>query len=276
MSWSFDTIPKYVINLDRRHDRWYVFNTGSGVEDLTNLRRWSATDGKTINVDNDNRISLFTKYSITRGKRRSHMELNTKGGVGCYISHTDVWKNFLEKSESNVGLILEDDAIINSDTLENIKTFINNSHVMQNSDLWDFCILAPHAGAKMDGMMYPGDKTCMRLKEFSGFTGYLFTKKGINKVLPNLFPIQGHIDWYICISSQLNLVEVCCPVKPLIRVNLSFTDIQKFNGCDICDIETDFGKDSAIVSKWRLRMYQIEEIFLALSLIYLIGKKKIL
>jgi len=274
MSWSFDTIPKYVINLDRRHDRWNTFQTGTGVESLSNLRRWSATDGKTINIETDNRVSLFTKYNIMKGKRRSHMELNTKGGVGCYISHSEVWKNFLEKSDTEVGLILEDDAIINADTLENIKSFINNSEIMKNSDLWDFCILAPHEGAKKDGAMYPGDNTCMRLIEFSGLTGYLFTKKAIRKVLPNLFPIQGHIDWFLCISSQLRLLEICCPKSPLIKVSLSFTDIQKYNGCDICDIDTDFGKDSAIVSKWRLRVYQIEEILLILAIIYAFGKKK--
>ena len=61
MNWDLDTIPKYVINLDRRKDRWISFNKASGIPQLTNLERWSATDGKTINIDNDERVSLFTK-----------------------------------------------------------------------------------------------------------------------------------------------------------------------------------------------------------------------
>jgi GR25 family glycosyltransferase involved in LPS biosynthesis len=269
MTWSFDDIPKYVINLDRRRDRWATFQQSSGFDKLTNLRRWSGTDGKIVNLDEDNRVSLFTKYNIIRSTRRSHMELNTKGGVGCYISHVDVWKNFLEKGETEVGIIFEDDAIINEDTINKLKLFIKSSDIIQNTELWDFCILAPHAGNIKHGAMYPGDETCMRLMEFTGLTGYLFTKKGIRKILPHIYPIQGHVDWFISICAQLQIVDVCTPPKSLIRVRYSPTDIQKYNTCDICDIKTDFQKDSAIISLWRLRTYQFEEIILVLGLIFI-------
>jgi GR25 family glycosyltransferase involved in LPS biosynthesis len=268
MTWSFDDIPKYVINLDRRRDRWMSFQNSSGFTQLSNLRRWSGTDGKVINMDQENRVSLFTKYNIVRSTRRSHMELNTKGGVGCYISHVDVWKDFLEKGDTEVGMILEDDALMDIPTIEKIKLF-TKSDILQNTDLWDFCILAPHSGNIKHGAMYPGDETCMRLMEFTGLTGYLFTKKGIRKILPHIYPIQGHIDWFISICAQLQLVDICTPAKSLIRVRYSPTDIQKYNNCDICDIKTDFQKDSTLISLWRLRTYQFEEIVLILGLVFI-------
>ena len=61
MSWDFDSIPKYVINLDRRKDRWQQFQNVSGIEELTNLRHWPAIDGKLLNLDEEKDISLFTK-----------------------------------------------------------------------------------------------------------------------------------------------------------------------------------------------------------------------
>ena len=268
MTWSFDDIPKYVINLDRRRDRWMSFQNSSGFTQLSNLRRWSGTDGKVINMDQENRVSLFTKYNIVRSTRRSHMELNTKGGVGCYISHVDVWKDFLEKGDTEVGMILEDDALMDIPTIEKIKLF-TKSDILQNTDLWDFCILAPHSGNIKHGAMYPGDETCMRLMEFTGLTGYLFTKKGIRKILPHIYPIQGHIDWFISICAQLQLVDICTPPKSLIHVRYSPTDIQKYNNCDICDIKTDFQKDSTLISLWRLRTYQFEEIVLILGLVFI-------
>ena len=194
MTWSFDDIPKYVINLDRRRDRWMSFQNSSGFTQLSNLRRWSGTDGKVINMDQENRVSLFTKYNIVRSTRRSHMELNTKGGVGCYISHVDVWKDFLEKGDTEVGMILEDDALMDIPTIEKIKLF-TKSDILQNTDLWDFCILAPHSGNIKHGAMYPGDETCMRLMEFTGLTGYLFTKKGIRKILPHRSTILHEKSW---------------------------------------------------------------------------------
>jgi GR25 family glycosyltransferase involved in LPS biosynthesis len=269
MPWSLDDIPKYVINLDRRNDRWMTFQASSGFVNLTNLRRWSGTDGKLINLEQDNRISLFTKYNIIRSVRRSHMELNTKGGVGCYISHAEVWKNFLEKSENEVGMILEDDALMDEASVQKIKLFIKSSDILQNTELWDFCILAPHAGNVKHGAMYPNDITCMRLMEFTGLTGYLFTKRGIRKILPHIYPIQGHVDWFISICAQLQLIDVCTPPKSLIRIRYSATDIQKYNTCEICDIKTDFKKDSAIIPLWRLRTYQFEEIVLVLGLIFI-------
>jgi GR25 family glycosyltransferase involved in LPS biosynthesis len=269
MTWTFDDIPKYVINLDRRRDRWMSFQQSSGFESLTNLRRWSGTDGKTIDLDKENRVSLFTKYNIIRSTRRSHMELNTKGGVGCYISHVEVWKNFLEKGETEVGLVLEDDALMDEATVQKIKLFTKSSDIIQNTDLWDFCILAPHAGNVKHGSMYVGDDSCMRLMEFTGLTGYLITKKGIRKILQHVYPIQGHVDWFISICAQLQIVDICTPPKSLIRIRYSPTDIQKYNTCEICDIKTDFKKDSAIIPLWRLRTYQFEEIVLVLGLIFI-------
>jgi hypothetical protein len=119
------------------------------------------------------------------------------------------------------------------------------------------------------GLMYPTDNTCMRLMEFTGLTGYLFTKKGLRKILPKVYPIQGHIDWFMSICAQLQIVDICTPPKSLIRVRPSATDIQKYNTCDICDIKSDFQKDSAIISLWRLRTYQFEEIVLIIGLIFM-------
>jgi len=272
MPWSFDNIPKYVINLDRRSDRWNSFQVSSGFDQLNNLRRWSGTDGKTLNIDNDKRVSLFTQYNIVRSTRRSHMELNTKGGVGCYISHVEVWKHFLEKGNSEVGMIIEDDALMDMASVQKIKSFISNSDIMKNTELWDYCILAPHAKNKKHGPMYPGDDSCLRLMEFSGLTGYLFTKRGIRKALPHVYPIQVHVDWFLSICAQLQILDICTPPNVLIRVRPSRTDIQKYNDCDLCDIEPDYKKENELVTRSRLRTYQIEEIVLILGVILLTAK----
>ena len=271
MSWDFDSIPKYVINLDRRRDRWNEFQNMSGVDSLQNLRRWSAVDGKLIDLQIDTRVSMFTKYNIIRGERRSHMELNSKGGVGCYLSHVEVWKDFLQKSPSEVGLVLEDDINLTKQSVTNIKDFIASSEVIQNSALWDFCIMSMFSGFKSGGPMYPGDDKCMRLMEFAGFHAYFITKKGIRKMLPLLFPIQGHIDWFVSICSQLQYIDLACSPRALVFQRLSPTDIQKTPICKICDLDANFQKDSTVIPNWRLRTLQFEEIIVLLAGMYIIG-----
>jgi len=268
MPWDFDEAPKYVINLDRRRDRWASFQAASGMDGLNNLRRWSGTDGKLINLDTDNRVSLFTKYNIIREKRRSHMELNTKGGVGCYISHIEVWKDFLEKSNSEVGIIFEDDALVDIPALNRIKDFIEKSDAIKTPELWDFCILAPHRGSKKHGSMYAGDNVCMRMMEFTGLTAYMITKKGIRKIMPHVYPIQGHVDWFISICGQLQLIDIATPKAPLLRIRFSPTDIQKYQSCEICDIDTDFQKTSVLLPLWRMRLIQFEEAVIVLGILY--------
>jgi len=272
MSWDFDSIPKYVINLDKRKDRWASFNKGSGVPMLTNLERWSATDGKTINIDTDNRVSLFTKYNIVRGIRRSHMELNSKGGVGCYISHVEVWKHFLEKSNSDVALVFEDDIYLDDGAVNRMKDFTDKSVVIKNSNMWDFCILSPYFGNKKHEPIHPDDPYCIKMVEFTGLTAYLINKKGVKKILPNIYPIQGHIDWVISICAQLQYIELCAPPKSLIRIRPSKTDIHLDKKCEICDVSSDFDKNSFILSKWRTVQLHIEEIILVCAGIYFIYK----
>ena len=269
MTWDFDSIPKYVINLDRRKDRWAKFSTGSGIKMLNNLQRWSATDGKLINLDTDTRVSLFTRYNVIRGIRRSHMELNSRGGIGCYISHVDVWKHFLNNSTSDVGLVFEDDVLLDEEAVNRIKDFIDQSSSIKNTELWDFCILSPYFGNKKHERIHMEDPYNFRLVEFNGLTGYFINKRGVKKIMPLVYPIQGHVDWFLSICAQLQYIEMCTPPKPLLRVRFSKTDIQSSSKCEICDLTPDFDKENYVLPKWRTVQLHIEELILASIAIYM-------
>ena len=283
MSWDLDKIPKYVINLDRRRDRWQHFQAQPGLADFPNIRRWSGVDGKLLNIKNDTRVSLFTRSNIAKGQRRSHAELNTKGGVGCYMSHVNVWEDFLNGS-SEVALVFEDDIILTKDSAKILKTWLKGSPVMQNHEMWDFCILAPHQyltlphlDTKRSGPLYNGDPTCFRLERFTSMLAYLITKKGVRKAMPHIYPIQGHIDWVLSICSQLDIINLCAPGKPLFKYKTTVTDIHKDGECQICDVMSDFEKDSEIVPRWRLNTYKMEELIFVVGLIYVMyrmGKQK--
>ena len=283
MSWDFDKIPKYVINLDKRTDRWKHFQSQPGLPDFHNIRRYSAIDGNALNIENNTRISLFTRLNITRGERRSHSEINTKGGIGCYLSHVNIWEEF-QNSQDEVALVMEDDIILSKDSADTLKRWIKESKVMQNPALWDFCILAPTKNIQTSSNdkktvipLYKDDPTCIRLELFNCMVAYLITKKGVHKIMPHIYPIQGHIDWVLSACSELKIVNVCAPNKSLFKYKYTVTDIHKSSECKICDVMTDYEKSSEILPRWRVVTFRIEEILIISAILYTIyhiGKKK--
>lgn len=84
----------YVINLDRRKDKYDEFNERlSPFFDTSSIIRFSAVDGLTLN---------------TKNKR--------KGEVGCNMSYRQLWKNIIDDNsitDDDVIMTFEDDVFIN-------------------------------------------------------------------------------------------------------------------------------------------------------------------
>ena len=100
----FDFEPKFtpvvqfhVINLERRPDRWRVFQDRSGRKGLTEYTRFNAIDGSELQ-SNDPRIDIFKGNTFN----------DRRGIVGAALSHMQLWRKLVE-SEYEYYLILEDD-----------------------------------------------------------------------------------------------------------------------------------------------------------------------
>ena len=121
MSWSIDSIPSYCITLERRPDRWRRFQDQSGINGL-DLKKFNGVDGKTLDIKNDERVSIYTKRNILSKSRRSHEELDSAGGVGCALSHIAIWQWMVDNNQE-VCLIFEDDAIIPPDFTNKVNKY---------------------------------------------------------------------------------------------------------------------------------------------------------
>ena len=94
----------YVINLDRRPDRWEQLKEDADKIGLE-LTRWSAVDG-TKDID-------LEKHRIgTRTKKTS--------GIACFFSHVNIYRDAIANGYEKV-LILEDDAKIPEDFYEQLE-----------------------------------------------------------------------------------------------------------------------------------------------------------
>ena len=125
------SIHMYCINLKQRGDRWKRFSEQPELKELMkhhSFERFEGISGATIDIQGDSRISLRTKRNIKEHIRRDHEELDSAGGVGCYLSHTTVWKQFLERPEP-YAIIFEDDAIFCEDFEKKLEETVQNKPI---------------------------------------------------------------------------------------------------------------------------------------------------
>ena len=93
-----------VINLDYRKDRLQTFNTTN--PNLT-YERYSAVDGNSLSYTQLLKDGFDVNHDWTDPLLKTPL---TKGEVGCFLSHWNLWNKCIEENESL--LILEDDAIL--------------------------------------------------------------------------------------------------------------------------------------------------------------------
>ena len=252
-------IHVYCINLKHRTDRWARFSSQPELEVLKGeyeVERFEGINGAAIDVKKDERISLRTKRNIKEHIRRDHEELDSAGGVGCYLSHTTVWKKFLERSDA-YAIILEDDAKLEPGFTQNLQRAMKDASLLPDiPDVWFFL---PPSELYYD---YKGKVNPMERKEkvlgswvtnvCSSFTGYMISRRGAERLLESAFPIDMHVDLYTCLNGELNRIMTVYHKEVNVGIYALTThdsDIQADaeNSCEVCDVPTHYKRKGIII-----------------------------
>lgn len=247
----------YCINLKHRVDRWERFSSQSELGRLKTaypFERFEGVHGSSLDIQSDQRISLRTKRNIQTHMRRDHEELDSAGGVGCYLSHVAVWKKTLEQKEPYT-IIFEDDAILLPGFLERFEAARKQVSLLPNiPDIWSFSNVhdyyydskgRPLPSAVKENLYGPWvTNVC------TTFTGYFITKRGAQRLLENAFPIDMHVDMYTCLNSDLGKILTArhelVKVKPF-EIKAQDTDIQVAEDCPICNVPTKYREKGMVV-----------------------------
>jgi GR25 family glycosyltransferase involved in LPS biosynthesis len=212
------------------------------------FERYEGVNGSSIDIIKDDRISLRTKRNVKEHIRRDHEELDSAGGVGCYLSHTNVWKQFLERPEP-YAIVLEDDAFLYDGFVEDLQRAMKETTLLpQEPDVWFFSMPCawyyeykgkPNPSIVRENNLGPWiTNTC------SSFTGYLISKKGAEKLLETAFPLDMHVDLYTCLAGDLGRIFTVAHkniiVKPVELKNMdSDISFEEIN-CYICNVPTKY------------------------------------
>jgi GR25 family glycosyltransferase involved in LPS biosynthesis len=247
----------YCINLKHRVDRWERFSSQpelGRLKALYGFERFEGINGSAIDIKKDERISLRTKRNIKEHTRRDHEELDSAGGVGCYLSHTTVWKKFLEREEP-YAIVFEDDAVILPGFTENLHMAMKDVTLLPDQpDIWSFSWVheyyydskgRPMPNAVKDNVYGPWTTNVC-----TTFTGYLISKRGAQRLLENAFPIDMHVDMYACLNSELGKVlsvKHAAVKTPAYSLKEHDTDIQVSEDCPICNVPTKYREKGIVL-----------------------------
>lgn len=146
---------------------------------------------------------LNTNHSL--GFRTEHRDL-TRGSVGCYLSHIEVWR----KITDGISMIMEEDArFVDYEKFTSIK--------IPPVTTWDIilfgCIdLRP-------GRVY--NENFKYVTHFLETHAYLIRSASIMKMLPYMFPITQQLDWQLSFLAQNKKIKILAVTPSLIRQDKS-------------------------------------------------------
>lgn len=228
----------YVVNLDRRVDRWENFKKNA--TEIDNYERFSAVDGKLIkNSTQLQQIFESNDYYMRRGM------------VGCLLSHIKIYTELIN-SVHDYFTILEDDVEFTPDfknKFDNIMTQVSN---------WDLIFLGHHVrdiDRQKDELvkdkmpvLTKRDAYWSFLNSLGGTGGYIISKVGARKLLDFIDKNGGSSNGIdTLIQKSANVLDIYYPTPHLI-----FTECYRGDNNIDTDIQYDHSNDLVLSLEQRI------------------------
>lgn len=184
-----DSLPAYVICLEKkRKDR--CDRNFESIQAVFPLAEWThAVDGSTIRLEQDPRVSVHARHHVKEKIDLDTSHLATKGSVGCYLSHVNLWKRIAESASPAV--VVEDDMYVTDRIAKMLKGI--GKRIPRKADFvglvhlpWPF---SQAKRTKYDDHFYRIDT-----RYFAGLQMYYLTPRGAKVLLRHAFPIVSHPD----------------------------------------------------------------------------------
>lgn len=187
----------YVINLKKREDRLLkidkLFKKIGGI--FPNYVKVEAVDGNTLSIQDNNNLTLKSKYLYENPTL--FMDIKSKGALGCYLSHLKIWEDAIKNNYNNI-IIFEDD--VQTDlTLDEIMKYINS--VPNDYDIAYLDYLCLDCTNNIYVNNYWNEN---KLDSITQTSAYMLSKKGIQKLLKNVYVIEMQIDYYLSTYAIIN------------------------------------------------------------------------
>ena len=248
----------YVVNLDRRNDRWEKFEKKSSPIKFLNYERFSAVDGK----------SLSSNRQIQQIFENNDYNMR-KSMVGCFLSHIKLYIDLVnDKSDNKYILILEDD-------IDFVPEFENKYNILLsklNKVSWDIAFLGHHVRDINKKEVFDKEKEpeidkwdvyTSFINSLGSTASYMITKDGARKFLNFLNRTGATNGIDTCIQKACNELNIyyCTP-------HLIYSECYRGDNSPDSDIQYDYSSLSRTIEE-RLQdeidFYKEKNINLSLS-----------
>ena len=211
---AISNLPCYVVNLDRRQNRWNDFQSAAKNVGFKRYSRFSAVDGNKLKAKDT--INMFRNFP-RRIKR---------GEAGCAITHYNIWHNVIQDT-----MILEDDGIPEEnfvDSLAMIYRYIKsinldfdvlyigyhlNKDVMREKNITEDDLLNDRNDmivSMIDVMKYKTNDNVFGYHG-GGTFGYIISPQGAKKLVESIDK-EGFlwpVDYHMLLKSLSNIKSYC-------------------------------------------------------------------
>ena len=201
---TMSNITIYLINMAKSHDRYKRFKDSIQKSDLrpVGFTRIEGVNGRAQNLKK--LVSPQAYQNIIKSEktnyRRYHYEL-TRGAVGCYLSHINVYKSVLQQ-DTEYAIIFEDDVrLIKPNILEEI-----NKVLPTIPEDWDILLLGCVCFVCGKFVNY------YDVNRYFLMHGYIVKKSSAEKILHMIEnePIEQQIDAKFSDLAERGLLKIYC------------------------------------------------------------------
>ena len=197
-------LPIFVINLDTDVKRWNYIKYQLDYIKSNKYERVSAVDMRKPNMLNlykDDRISLYTKFTIQKKHRCDHKQIDRTGAIGCTLSHYNIWKKIIDNN-IQMAIIMEDDMHLMSNFYESLQKEIEKYN--KEFDILNIGYVKNYFSEIESSKLYFG-------------TGcYIVTKEACEIICKHVFPIDTHVDAYFFLLNHFGYIKMIMSDKDII------------------------------------------------------------
>ena len=186
--------------------------------------RHEAIDGRTLDVDALYRQGIVTEHAlqnINNVQQRVEAIVMTRGALGCYLSHLDIWQSFVDDDEHDGGhgeeavLVLEDDVRLSPlfrTTMDTVRlpkeydiVYLSFPDFGRRTTFGTTAASASGTGPT-NNFQKPTQAAVQRvLGDNWGTGGYVLSRRGARTLLQHAYPLNEQIDAFLVRMVALGL-----------------------------------------------------------------------
>jgi glycosyl transferase family 25 len=190
---ALNRLTVYVVNLDRRPDRWKMVSDMLKQAQFHNVQRVSAVDGSQITAEQIRHLVTPDVYRSLGQLRTNHEDIGSLGAIGCFLSHYKIWAQVAETNQP--ALIMEDDAVLTPDWRACTVTSLRP---------YDVVLLGYDERHDMNGTTDNEEHDMTNSPAVVPFRGWFFgthcyylSPQGARRFMTRAFPMQQQVDSYM-------------------------------------------------------------------------------